>query len=154
VSDEFSEQRRAYEHWERHRPDQIAALEKVAAEWLADNPPPASYSTGQNTFLWLAEKAYFDARDRWIEANPARLPPPAPPRKGFHLYRLWAADGRLLYVGVSTRLAARLRSHKRRHGDLIDHVTWEEHSDAAAMLAAEREAIREENPALNKAGIG
>lgn len=88
------------------------------------------------------------------QCRPARSARPAIPHEGFHLYRLWAEDDRLLYVGVSTRLRARLRSHRRKLGDLIHRVTWEEHPDAVAMLAAEREAIREEYPALNKASVG
>lgn len=76
------------------------------------------------------------------------------PSAGFHLYRLWAADGRLLYVGVSTCLSARLRVHRKRWGDLIDHATWEAHPDERAMLDAERQAITDEDPALNRASIG
>lgn len=76
------------------------------------------------------------------------------PNDGFYLYRLWSADDRLLYVGVSVKLRARLRTHRRKMADLIDHVTWEEHLDAASMLVAELEAIRSEHPALNKAGVG
>jgi hypothetical protein len=77
-----------------------------------------------------------------------------PPQSGFYLYRLWDVNARLLYVGVSTRLRDRLSSHQRRWGELVEFATWEEHEDARAMLAAEREAIRNEDPALNKAGVG
>jgi predicted GIY-YIG superfamily endonuclease len=77
-----------------------------------------------------------------------------PPMGGFHLYRLWTEDRRLLYVGVSTRLRARLRVHRKRWGDLIYDVTWEEYPDATAMLAAETKAINEEHPAMNKAKVG
>lgn len=76
------------------------------------------------------------------------------PKQGCYLYRLWAADDRLLYVGVSTNLRARLRAHVRRWGDLIDHCSWDEHEDERSMLAAEAQAIRDELPALNKAGVG
>lgn len=86
-----------------------------------------------------------------IRRPPRRIPLPAP---GFHLYRLWSADGRLLYVGISTNLPARIRVHRARWGDLIDRVTWEEHPDERAMLAAERRAITDEDPAFNKASIG
>jgi hypothetical protein len=80
--------------------------------------------------------------------------PDAVPSSGFYLYRLWAADDRLLYVGVSTNLSARLRVHRARWGDLIDHVTWEEQPDERTMLAAERQAITNEDPAFNRAAIG
>jgi hypothetical protein len=76
------------------------------------------------------------------------------PRSGFFLYRLWTVEGRLLYVGVSTHLSARLRNHRRKLGDLFDHATWEEHPDAETVLDAERKAIADELPALNKASVG
>lgn len=78
---------------------------------------------------------------------------PTAPEGGCYLYRLWCDDGRLLYVGVSTRLRARLASHRRRWPDLWTEATWEEHPDEATMLAAERHAIANEDPALNRAGI-
>lgn len=74
------------------------------------------------------------------------------PEKGFHLYRLWRGE-RLLYVGVSTRLAARLRVHYRNWGDLIDRVTYVEYPNKRAMLDAELQAIIHEHPAFNQAGI-
>jgi hypothetical protein len=80
--------------------------------------------------------------------------PPAPfvPSKGCYLYRLWGEDNRLIYVGVSTNLRARLKTHDRNWGHLFIYSTWEEHPDEESMLAAERKAIQEEFPALNKAG--
>lgn len=159
-SDEpFADTERALAEWMRTVPEQVAAIGQVAEAWVADNPPSsAGYSTALNPFMWLAERAYFDACDRWKAAHPESLAHGPRrvglPRKGFHLYRLWAQDDRLLYVGVSTRLNARIKSHSRSLGDLIARVTWEEHPSADAMLAAEREAIRDECPALNKAGIG
>jgi len=76
------------------------------------------------------------------------------PDGGFHLYRLWSPERRLLYVGVSTRLRARLLVHYKRWGHLIADVTWEEHLDAQTMLDAETRAINDEDPALNKAKVG
>lgn len=107
------------------------------------------YSSSGNEFLHEAEAAYFREMPAVLDAPP----PPEAPSQGFHLYRLWAEDGRLLYVGVSTCLRDRLRSHRRRWGDLIAGVTWEAHSDARSMLEAEREAIVNEDPAFNKAGV-
>lgn len=86
-------------------------------------------------------------------------PLPADARKhevdpdGFYVYRLWSQDGRLIYVGCTTRPAARLRAHRRRWGHLFTSVTWERHPDAERMLEAERAAIKDEYPALNKAGV-
>ena len=105
----------------------------------------------------LAWPLEMHVRSRVAVCGCPPLPPPQHhtglPRSGFHLYRLWDSDDRLLYVGVSTRLRDRIRSHVRRWGDLIDAVTYEEHPDERAMLAAEREAIANEDPALNRAGV-
>ena len=95
-------------------------------------------------FAWPAEVA---------SAEPCSCPKPIaqPPSEGFHLYRLFAEDNRLLYVGVSRNLRARLRRHQANWGDLIARVEWEEHENAEQMLHAERKAVAEEMPALNKA---
>lgn len=77
-----------------------------------------------------------------------------PARGRFVLYRLWGEDQRLLYIGVSRNVPARIRTHQGTWGDLIVSVTTEEFEDAAAMFAAEREAIRAELPALNCQGVG
>lgn len=84
--------------------------------------------------------------------------PPAPwwanaPKAGFYVYRLWTDEDRLLYVGVSTVLRNRLRSHSKRLGELVVRATWEEHPDAESMLRAETIAIRDELPALNIAKV-
>ena len=124
--------------------------------WLNENgnpfPDDGLYSTGGNPFLHLAESIFCDLWADRFDVDLSTAPPDEViPRAGFHLYRLWGEDDRLLYVGVSTRLANRLKSHYRRWGDLIKAVSWEEHPDERAMLAAEREAVRDEDPALNKA---
>ncbi len=100
---------------------------------------------------WIMEM-HSRAKVWTCECKPPREPKsPPPPTSGFYLYRLWSEEDRLLYVGVSCRLRSRLRTHRRRWGSLIDHATWEEHASEKAMLDAEREAIREEDPALNRA---
>jgi hypothetical protein len=126
-------------------------LRAIADEWLArhgDPFPEGVYSSSANPFLHLCETAFGLA---WLDHEPPEPAQPDPPAGGFHLYRLWAEDGRLLYVGVSTRLRARLRVHHKRWGDLIHHATWEAHDSERAMLEAERQAVRDEDPALNRA---
>lgn len=138
-------------------PPGVTALRASARAWLdkhGDPFPDGDYSTCQNPFLWAAESAFWDELDQWRIEHP---PPPDPakaPRTGCYLYRLWSDDDRLVYVGVSTRLRARLRAHRRRWPDLWCRASWDEHPDAASMLAAERAAIRDEDPALNHAGVG
>ncbi|MFI7329322.1 GntR family transcriptional regulator [Streptomyces rubiginosohelvolus] len=78
---------------------------------------------------------------------------PTPPEPTA-LYRLYNADDRLLYIGISREPEARLRDHRwaPHHGKwakLIERreITW--HSSRAAALTAEAAAIREERPAHN-----
>lgn len=134
----------------------MSELHDHARRWLEEHGDPFGdepYTTSGNPWLWEAERAFGEELMAWRDAN-TPPPVPLPPAAGFHLYRLWASDGRLLYVGVSTVLRQRLKAHERRWGDLIASVTWEEHADERAMLDAEREAIRDEHPALNKAAVG
>lgn len=75
------------------------------------------------------------------------------PSSGYHLYRLWTREEQLLYVGVSTVLRDRLATHRRTWAGLWETATWDEHPDAASMMAAEADAIRDECPAMNRAGV-
>jgi hypothetical protein len=85
------------------------------------------------------------------------IPPPAEasekePHKTT-LYRHFAGNGRLLYVGVSLSAISRLSDHRTsRWFDQIVDVEVEYYPTREAALAAEREAIRTENPLYNIAG--
>ena len=59
------------------------------------------------------------------------------------VYRLWSGDV-LLYVGVTSNLEPRLRTHRRRFGAKITNVTTVEYPTRAEAFAAERKAIAEE----------
>jgi predicted GIY-YIG superfamily endonuclease len=71
------------------------------------------------------------------------------------LYRFYAADGSLLYVGVTNNMKARLGQHA------ADKPWWPQvarktvgwHATRAEALAAESAAIKTEHPAHNIAGI-
>lgn len=71
------------------------------------------------------------------------------------VYRAFDAEGALLYVGASTRLGARLDSH--RYGKTwwreVARIELAHFPDSATALAAEREAIRTERPAHNVATV-
>lgn len=128
-------------------------LHRHARAWLEEHGDPfpdGMYATSQNPWLWDAELAFTDELARWREEHTPATPP-APPRHGYFVYRLWAEDGRLLYVGSSRALRNRLKRHRDTWGDLIASATWQEHPDARTMLDAERHAIQTEHPALNKA---
>ena len=72
-----------------------------------------------------------------------------------YLYRLYADDDRLLYVGVSGNLVERLRKHSHRppHGKAwygqVAYCTVEAFPSMGLALNAEREAIRVERPLYN-----
>ena len=66
------------------------------------------------------------------------------------LYRFFAADGRLLYVGISMNFRARLDKHRRRTWwpEVADQsLEW--FPDRESAQRAERRAIHDENPAYN-----
>lgn len=82
----------------------------------------------------------------------AALPAPDPkrPRKGY-LYRHWDLDGRLLYVGVTSHLRHRDRSHAKTSRWMIFHVitTAERHPSEGDAFQAERRVIPAEQPLFN-----
>ncbi len=71
----------------------------------------------------------------------------------FWLYRIWAHDDRLVYVGVTRNLQARMRRHRETYGEAVHRVTYEQHSSREAVLEAERIAIATEHPAFNLEGV-
>jgi excisionase family DNA binding protein len=67
------------------------------------------------------------------------------------VYRFYAADGRLLYVGITSSASSRLAQHA---GDKdwfpeVARATFEHHATREDALAAEREAIVAERPVHN-----
>lgn len=67
------------------------------------------------------------------------------------LYRHFAADGSLLYVGISLSWPQRTRSHARhaRWFEEVARVEIEHFPTREAALGAEREAIKSEKPRFN-----
>lgn len=72
------------------------------------------------------------------------------------VYRFYAADGALLYVGISLTLGTRIDAHRHQKPDWCQVVrielTW--HDSREGALAAEAAAIRTENPRWNVYGPG
>ena len=72
------------------------------------------------------------------------------------LYRAFDAEHRLLYVGISSNPAQRLGQHTNSGPwDWVHHtveITLEPYSDRKSAAAAERCAIRDEDPVWNIAG--
>jgi predicted GIY-YIG superfamily endonuclease len=67
------------------------------------------------------------------------------------LYRLFGADGTLLYTGVALQPFARMGQHRREKSwwGEVATVTIEHHDSRADALAAERAAIKAEKPLYN-----
>jgi hypothetical protein len=67
------------------------------------------------------------------------------------LYRFYAADGSLLYIGITNSIPTRFRDHdhdKPWYGEAVK-VTLEHHPDRDTVLVAEKEAIIAERPRYN-----
>jgi hypothetical protein len=69
------------------------------------------------------------------------------------LYRHFSKDNRLLYVGISISVMARLQQHKLSPWWRdISYIMFERFSSCAIAKAAERMAIEKENPLYNIVG--
>jgi predicted GIY-YIG superfamily endonuclease len=71
-----------------------------------------------------------------------------------YVYRCFDVSGRLLYVGCTSDLAARLKAHAAQSfwARSVANVKACVFPTAVAGLAAERRVIREENPRFNITG--
>lgn len=71
------------------------------------------------------------------------------------VYRIWS-DTQLLYLGCSGSLQSRLENHSREREwwSEVENITVEEFPDRRTALAAERAAIRAEQPKHNLQGKG
>lgn len=69
-----------------------------------------------------------------------------------YLYRAFAEDKTLLYIGVSNNLSNRLHSHEKTSEWLCqtDWIRVERYPDRESVLRAERKAIKKEKPRYNK----
>lgn len=68
-----------------------------------------------------------------------------------YLYRLWAADGSLLYVGVTCDPVRRFKQHSAVQSwwPGVAGCTVERHSTRSAVIDAERVAVADEMPLYN-----
>jgi predicted GIY-YIG superfamily endonuclease len=72
------------------------------------------------------------------------------------VYRLYDADGQLLYIGCTVALERRLTSHmsSSEFGELISRCEWVEYDSEAEAFAAECRAIETESPRYNRQLVG
>lgn len=68
------------------------------------------------------------------------------------LYRFFASDGALLYVGISLNPGARWKSHRsdKPWWTEVANVSVEHYPNRTAVMDAEREAIKAERPRYNR----
>lgn len=79
---------------------------------------------------------------------------PTPPPERTALYRLYDAEGRLMYIGISANPGERLKAHRYNLGRqewarLVARQAIEWHPSRSAALEAEEVAIRRERPPHN-----
>lgn len=74
------------------------------------------------------------------------------PHELHYLYRWWAPDGTLLYVGLTNDFERRSGEHAKDKPWMVPGVqaTVQTFPSRAELVAAERQAIRMENPRHNK----
>lgn len=131
----------------------LPLAEELVDAWfrVADNP--AFYASSENRLLWIVERFYFQALREYEralhEAEQTLRPIPAPIPGTVWLYRLFSADSRLLYIGVTVNIPARISKHRRTYGELLSHWTVEGFQNREEALRAERVAIAAEAPAFN-----
>ena len=67
------------------------------------------------------------------------------------LYRFYAADGRLLYVGQTADPGKRFAKHSVTHAwwRAVDKITLEHYTTPALVKEAERQAIERDRPYYN-----
>jgi hypothetical protein len=108
-----------------------------------------------------SDYTYQEARDLTDRIKDAmRFKPVAPKRRKVdpdrpaELYRCFAEDGSLLYVGISVSAASRMGQHKGYSGwwRLVARIEVEHYQTRTAAREAELEAIRTESPAYNREG--
>ena len=70
------------------------------------------------------------------------------------VYRLYTETDELLYVGMTTNLLSRMRSHRSKHGkdwwDFVDYIVTESCETLYAAQAKEILAIAQEMPEHNR----
>lgn len=112
--------------------------------WKTSEVPTKIYERAAATIY-----AYQDLASavNGVEKRPRRQVPTA-------LYRHYAADGSLLYVGVARREPARRRQHKRtaKWFSLVTRTEIQTLPSRAIALETELLVIRSENPLYNIAG--
>lgn len=135
-----------------------AYLKDAAETWHAEHggtPTP----TSDNAFLAAAERAWFATFPpepsepptfvaRWWEYHGPRY---GGPRERHFVYRLYGRGG-LIYIGFTSNLQGRLRTHQANLGDELIDLRVEEYSTRDMAYAVEQALIAETQPPLNRKG--
>jgi excinuclease UvrABC nuclease subunit len=72
-------------------------------------------------------------------------------KRPYAVYRMFSVDGKLLYIGCTSKIFARLKSHEDMHVWATDiaQISVEWLADKNDALAAEKTAIENEGPEWN-----
>lgn len=96
---------------------------------------------------------------RQAETHPLDSPPQwscsLPAEPGHVVYRALGCDGRVLYVGVTVNIFARMAAHRARSpwwGE-ADRIDWAGYDTRSAAEDAEAQAIRRHRPPWNVIGL-
>jgi len=129
----------------------VQAIGELAGDQVSGDPM-VLLDLDERDFYGLADRAGIDTKYKYrlyktlMEGGVVR----ASAAESQDLYRHFDAGERLLYVGVSGRLALREKAHKRSPWhELVAYSTTEAITGRAAVLEAEKVAIETELPLFN-----
>lgn len=130
-------------------------LVREADAWIRRNRPdptmcdPDRYSSVGNPFVQEAEAAFLEAFKDYRRRELARGAAFKLPRVGWGVYLLLDSGDRVLYVGMTSKPAARVAAHLREFGDRVARVHWEAHPNRVAAYDRETELIAHFRPPFN-----
>lgn len=72
----------------------------------------------------------------------------------YWLYHIYGENDRLLYVGITRNPTGREKAHRRRWGNVIERIEYEQFDSHEEVLAEERREIAIHNPPFNCEHVG
>jgi hypothetical protein len=126
-------------------PRQIYTLVKIGLAPVRNIPGLGITSDTDDLREWL--KSY--SGQAFLNKKPSKQTE----KTRYHqLYRYYADNWELLYVGISISAVGRMSRHRKRTEwfDQIRFISIEKFSSRDEVLAAEKEAIKRERPKFNK----
>lgn len=135
-------------------------LEALAELWITEvEPVPREYSTSENRWVHVAERAWCDAAGRhpWEEPPGWRraVREATGMAEGWDavVYCLVAPDGEIVYVGQTCNLPNRLTTHAQRFRELVTDIDVYRCSNREKARELESALILKHSPRFNVAGV-